>query len=610
MKYKLVEGIVTKHLKISVPDELVRNMIAEYRYPSQKILQYITANNLPEDFQIALFVDYRLKQYGTECDTQHLKVYLYSLSEAVLALAKQLFDKADNLNSDGLTIELLNHYGLSLNAIDGYRNSGLHIANLNYTEDEKLPALVRIAADSRCEIPKKIDTLIQELKEFNVKNADVVKYISSGRLKEEVKGVQEVKLVHNYKALRANLSLTEENLPEVIGVVAQSADHLIRAVQITPLLLFMKFHGLAQIDTGKGKPLIISVMTVLHVLKNKRVDIVNTSSPLAVRDSQQMSRFYSTFGITTANVFSCAKGRCFKADILYGDASRFVEDVLRNISANVRHDRGFEIFIVYEVDNLFITSARMSVQVRERIPGLEHFYPRTTAVYRYLLSSASFIEEKDDKCYLRNKDELIYEQSSKNLLTLKFEEFIVKLGHQTSPQFIDFDRTTVKKHVDAGMTALVYQEKYEYVVNGGNISPVDFENTGTIQSLQWQNGLHQFLQLKPSLALTPEIPLSVMLSYFGFNSKYKGHIYGLTGALGEKMHHHFLKEKYQVGIIILASFIKKNNLEFSPIIVFSREEQYYFILSTLYTQVLGKRASLIITKIIGEVGYLYEPMLD
>ena len=39
--------------------------------------------------------------------------------------------------------------------------------------------------------------------------------------------------------------------------------------------------------------------------------------------------------------------------------------------------------------------------------------------------------------------------------------------------------------------------KHHYEIRNGDIVPIDFENTGCLQeNVQWENGLHQFLQIK------------------------------------------------------------------------------------------------------------------
>jgi preprotein translocase subunit SecA len=72
----------------------------------------------------------------------------------------------------------------------------------------------------------------------------------------------------------------------------------------------------------------------------------------------------------------------------------------------------------------------------------------------------------------------------------------------------------------------------EYMVKKNEIKIIDL-NTGVIQErMQWHNGIHQFLQMKESLAVTPENLITNFMSNVTFFRRYKKNIFGLTGTLG------------------------------------------------------------------------------
>ena len=80
--------------------------------------------------------------------------------------------------------------------------------------------------------------------------------------------------------------------------------------------------------------------------------------------------------------------------------------------------------------------------------------------------------------------------------------------------------------------AFSLKQNEDYVVRNNNIVIVDAKNTGSIQQgTQWQDGLHQFLQIKHGLDVTTESLTSNFISNLGHFDKYK-HLYGLTGTLG------------------------------------------------------------------------------
>lgn len=114
-----------------------------------------------------------------------------------------------------------------------------------------------------------------------------------------------------------------------------------------------------------------------------------------------------------------------------------------------------------------------------------------------------------------------------------------------------------------------FEAKYEFTKNkqyiisnneSGDkvIKPIDYFNTGVIQQNSVWPGLHQFLELKEGLKLSPENLNSCYMSNLTFFKKYinsKGNnIYGLTGTLGSDETQLALKKIYNMNFILLPTF--------------------------------------------------------
>lgn len=106
-------------------------------------------------------------------------------------------------------------------------------------------------------------------------------------------------------------------------------------------------------------------------------------------------------------------------------------------------------------------------------------------------------------------------------------------------EFIDI---SLEKWIDSAIAAaFVYQEKKHYLVKDKKIVPVDYKNNGALQeNVHWENGLHQFLQIKHGLPITTEGLTSNFISNLGHFDKYP-QLYGLTGTLGSDESKFFLK---------------------------------------------------------------------
>lgn len=73
------------------------------------------------------------------------------------------------------------------------------------------------------------------------------------------------------------------------------------------------------------------------------------------------------------------------------------------------------------------------------------------------------------------------------------------------------------------------------------------------EKVHWENGLHQFLQIKHGLEVTTEGMTSNFISNLGHFDKYE-YLYGLTGTLGSDESKIFLTEVYKVELMKIPPF--------------------------------------------------------
>ena len=101
-----------------------------------------------------------------------------------------------------------------------------------------------------------------------------------------------------------------------------------------------------QISTGEGKSAIISCLSAYFGLRGHKVDIITSSTTLAIRDSIEFKKFYQTFNLVVdyARDYQPAP---YKADITYGTFLNFEGDLLDELSSNItiRGDRPYDIII-------------------------------------------------------------------------------------------------------------------------------------------------------------------------------------------------------------------------------------------------------------------------
>ena len=120
----------------------------------------------------------------------------------------------------------------------------------------------------------------------------------------------------------------------------------------------------------------------------------------------------------------------------------------------------------------------------------------------------------------------------------------------------DFARLQIAPWIKSAIHALLYYQKdRHYCINKGSIVAIDYSNTGVLQyNTVWENGLHQFLQIKEGLKVKPEGISTNFCSKPGYFKNYEHRIYGLTGTLGNETTRRFLTSVYGVDMVHVPSY--------------------------------------------------------
>lgn len=126
-------------------------------------------------------------------------------------------------------------------------------------------------------------------------------------------------------------------------------------------------HGaIAEMQTGEGKTLTASMPLYLNACTGKPVHLVTVNDYLAERDCQWIGTVFTWLGLRvaalTSNTSHHNRNQTYAADIVYGTASEFGFDYLRdNSMAQAKEDqvqRGHFFAIVDEIDSILIDEAR------------------------------------------------------------------------------------------------------------------------------------------------------------------------------------------------------------------------------------------------------------
>jgi len=193
-------------------------------------------------------------------------------------------------------------------------------------------------------------------------------------------------------------TVADLTIPELSSLIALLAwavkidrGYELRIPQILAIVLLLKRSTktslncgiLLQVRTGEGKSCIIACVSAILGIFNRRVDIVTSSPPLALRDAMSWRSFYELFDLkcrATQPGMDLAAEAVFSSDILYSTVHELscavlIERFQGNTAARLDKDfkvRGYDVVILDEVDALLVDSGVSTHYLTATLPGAQH----------------------------------------------------------------------------------------------------------------------------------------------------------------------------------------------------------------------------------------------
>ena len=354
-----------------------------------------------------------------------------------------------------------------------------------------------------------------------------------------------------------------------------------RLIQIICLLYYLEGYEnncglILEVLTGEGKTLTISFLALYLAILGNKVDILTSSPVLAERDAKNREILFKRFGISCDFCRSDSKKdngenmyECYKADIVYGDGSSLIGDILRHdfMGKKGRGNRPFDYIIIDEIDNICIDNLRNIVELIDNFPGFKYLEYLYLFIYKTLKKKVDEFKKKNKENFekkLKNKAEIIIHQVSDE--TFKFLYYNKKLNYDNEKKILipensyDFVKLRIPHWCKLAYDAMFnFKRDCNYFISKDEnlgfdtIKPIDYVNTGVILKNSVWSGLHQFLQIKEGMIFTEENINSSFMSYLSFFKKYKI-INGLTGTLGSKKTQKAINEIYKINLLKMPPF--------------------------------------------------------
>ena len=300
--------------------------------------------------------------------------------------------------------------------------------------------------------------------------------------------------------------------------------------------------NVAEMNTGEGKTLTATLPVYLNSLTGKGTMVITTNEYLAKRDAEEMGQVYRFLGLTVGIPFtgnplneykSEEKKLIYASDVIYTTNSALGFDYLTDNLASSSKDkflRPFNYVIIDEIDDILLDSAQTPLIIAGS--------PRVQSNYYGIIDTlVTTLVENEDYIFKEEKEEI--------WLTTK--------GAKTAERFLGIDNlykeeyATYVRHLVYSLRAhKLFTRDKEYIIRDDEMVLLD-KGTGRLMEMtKLQGGLHQAIEAKEHVKLSPETRAMASITYQSLFKMFNK-ISGMTGT-GKVAEKEFL-ETYNMSVI-------------------------------------------------------------
>ena len=389
-------------------------------------------------------------------------------------------------------------------------------------------------------------------KSSNQRELDRLKKITENinSLEKEVKKLEDKEFPKKTSELKERINKGEDInklLPEAFSLVREASRRTRgeRHFDVQIIGGIVLHEGkIAEMKTGEGKTLTITLAAYLNSLYGKGVHIVTVNDYLAKRDSIEMGKIYNFLGISSGFINNdqddYERKRNYNCDVTYATNSELGFDYLRDnmkFSNDEMVQRQHFFSIVDEIDSCLIDEARTPLIISGAAEDKTNQYLAIDGLVKRLKSEDFEIDEKDKNIMLTNNG------------INNVEKIFTDAGILKNNNFYDPENLTLVHHVNQALRANhLFAKGKDYLVKDGVLKIID-ELTGRIlEGRRYGDGLHQALEAKEKIEIQAENQTLASITYQNYFKLYSK-ISGCTGTAVTESQEFF--EIYNLSVIVI-----------------------------------------------------------
>ena len=326
--------------------------------------------------------------------------------------------------------------------------------------------------------------------------------------------------------------------------------------------------NVAEMNTGEGKTLTATMPVYLNALTGKGAMLITTNNYLAKRDAEEMGQVYRFLGLTIGVPFTDdpkeeltpeKKKKIYASDIIYTTNNNLGFDYLHdNLAANEEGKflRPFDYVIIDEIDDILLDSAQTPLIIAGAPRVQSNHYGIIDTLVTTLVEGEDYIfKEEKDEVWLTTKG-------------AKAAESFLGIDH-----FYKEEHAVFARHLAYAIRAhKLYTKDKDYVIRGNEMVLVD-KGTGRLMEMtKLQGGLHQAIEAKEHVKLSPETRAMASITYQSLFKMFNK-ISGMTGT--GKVAEKELLETYNMSVVRIPTNRPRQRIDYPDNLYITLPEKVY-----------------------------------